>query len=566
MVSMEELKDQGGNAYLQGNLAEAQQKYQQALLQKSNSNGEEKNALVASIQRNLSLVSYKLEQYKDSISYADLSIQIDPSNATGYIRKFMSLEKLGDIDAAIETLEQGVKNCDDQGAEDLKNLLAGLNSRVLSCGSEDASILKGYVDRLEKLDLENPVKLTVLSGFLGAGKTTLLTKILKENHKFKIAVIVNDMAEINIDGELISEVQDKKDIIQMENGCICCTLRDDLLEQVTQILERKEFNYIVIESTGISEPMPVAATFESLDSCGRSLRNYVQVDSMVSVVDVSQFMQQLQQSVSLKEKQMEVGEEDERSISDLLIDQVEFADIILLNKIDLLKDEDIQEIERIVQKLNPGAQLVRTEHSKVCLEKIINIGRFDIGKACQSAGWFQELEKNHAPETEEYGISSVVFQNRRPFHPIRFQDLCATYLPKVGLRTKGFFWLANYPTAAFELSIAGPSVNVNPCGEWTNPDQPKNSEDVNMEGDSQWGDRINKIVVIGQNLVKQDVYDNLMKCLATDEESAILVTQTWEQVVKNLEDEEEDEDEEEEDDDCNNTESTVFNQHEGVNN
>lgn len=301
---------------------------------------------------------------------------------------------------------------------------------------------------------------TVLSGFLGAGKSTLLNYVLRNRDNLRVAVIVNDMSEINIDG---SEVQRdvslnraEEKLVEMSNGCICCTLREDLLEEVGKLARDGRFDYLLIESTGISEPLPVAETFTFRDEAGQSLADIARLDTMVTVVDGMNFLLDYQAAESLASRGETLGEEDERSITDLLIEQIEFADVILISKIDLIGSDERQELIAILERLNSQAEIIPMVMGEVPLAKILNTGRFDFERAAQAPGWLQELRGEHVPETEEYGIASSAYRARRPFHPQRFFDFInRPWSNGKLLRSKGFFWLASKHQEAGSWSQAG---------------------------------------------------------------------------------------------------------------
>ena len=303
---------------------------------------------------------------------------------------------------------------------------------------------------------------TVLSGFLGAGKTTLLNHVLNNREGLRVAVIVNDMSEVNIDAELVREggaelSRTEEKLVEMSNGCICCTLRDDLLKEVGRLAKEGRFDYLLIESTGISEPLPVAQTFTFADESGTGLQDITRLDTMVTVVDAANFLEHYEGGDSLKEKNLALGEEDERTISDLFVDQVEFADVILVNKTDLVPAVELEELRSILHHLNPVAEIIESHRGRIPLERILNTRRFDMEKAQASAGWLRELNNEHTPETEEYGISSFVYRARRPFHPQKFHDFLHQSWPDGKLiRSKGFFWLATRP----DVEAAGAPYGV----------------------------------------------------------------------------------------------------------
>lgn len=376
--------------------------------------------------------------------------------------------------------------------------------------------------------MNKQLPVTVLSGFLGAGKTTVLNHILNNRAGLRVAVIVNDMSEVNIDAELVeglSRVDEQ--LVEMSNGCICCTLREDLLIEVGRLAKLNRFDYLVIESTGIAEPLPVAMTFTFPMENG-ALSDFARLDTMVTVVDAASFWRDYQRGEYLKERDMALGEDDTRTITDLLIDQIEFADVIVLNKIDLVDSADLDRLEGAIRKLNPAAAILRAEHGQVPFEAIINTGRFDFEKAQQSAGWLKELQGEHTPETEEYGISSFVYRARRPFHPQRFaQFVAGDYLQNV-LRSKGFFWLASRNDVGILWSLAGSVARIQPRGRWlaavpkeTWPTDDDIQAYVQKYWDEQVGDRRQELVFIGIELDRPLLEDALNDCLLTDTEIAL---------------------------------------------
>lgn len=371
---------------------------------------------------------------------------------------------------------------------------------------------------------------TVLSGFLGSGKTTLLNRILNNRENLKVAVIVNDMSEVNIDAQLVqngdaSLSRTEEKLVEMSNGCICCTLREDLLIEIKRLASEQRFDYLVIESTGISEPLPVAETFTFQDEDGTSLSDYAQLDTMVTVVDAVHFFDNLDSLESLKERGESLGEEDERSIVDLLVDQIEFANIILLNKSNEVSAEHRQKMKGVIKALNPDAKCIETNYSDVALSDVLNTGLFDFEKASQSPGWLKEMRGEHVPETEEYNISSLSFKAKRPFHPERFLEFVQSNLDGV-YRVKGYFWLATRMSHVGHISIAGKLAEISPAGTWwaTVPKSqwPVENEDmvetIRQHWTEPYGDRRQELVFIGTGVDKDDLNKRLNACLLTDEE------------------------------------------------
>ncbi len=379
--------------------------------------------------------------------------------------------------------------------------------------------------------IARPLPVTVLSGFLGCGKTTLLNHVLANREGMRVAVIVNDMSEINIDAQLVRSggatlSRTEERLIEMTNGCICCTLREDLLVEVARLAREGRFDYLLIESTGISEPLPVAETFTFEDETGVSLASLARLDTMVTVVDAFNFPRDLFSTDDLRDRGLAAGEEDERSVVDLLIDQVEFADVLVLNKIDLVTPEEVDQLEALLRKLNPDAHIVRARFGNVPLNAILNTGRFDFERAAQAPGWLKELRGEHTPETEEYGITSFVYRARRPFHPQRFWDLIHDEWPGV-LRSKGVIWLATRMDMCGLWSQAGSACRVEPGGMWRAalpedelPDDPEHEAYLAQVWHSQWGDRRQELVLIGQDMDEATLRARLDSCLLTDVEMA----------------------------------------------
>ncbi|MEM6582457.1 MAG: zinc metallochaperone GTPase ZigA [Pseudomonadota bacterium] len=379
---------------------------------------------------------------------------------------------------------------------------------------------------------------TVLSGFLGAGKTTVLSHILNNRSGQKVAVIVNDMSEINIDSAIVqSEVslnRSEEKLVEMSNGCICCTLREDLLEEVTKLAREGRFDYLVIESTGISEPLPVAETFTFADESGTSLSDVADLDTMVTVVDAVNFLKDFDEAKYLRETGESLGDEDQRSVTDLLTDQVEFADVILVSKTDLATKEDVERLEAILKSLNTHAKIIPIAKGKVDLDEVLNTRLFDFDRARQAPGWLKEMRGEHVPETEEYGIGSFSFAARRPFHPQRFHRFLHD-IEKYGklLRSKGYFWLASRPEYAGQWSQAGGIAHYGFAGMFWKSVPKKHwptDEETLAHIESLWvepfGDMRQELVFIGQDLDQERMTAALNACLL-DEEELLRGKQHW---------------------------------------
>lgn len=371
---------------------------------------------------------------------------------------------------------------------------------------------------------------TVLSGFLGAGKTTVLNHILNNRQGQRVAVIVNDMSEINIDASIIEKEvsfnRSEEKLIEMSNGCICCTLREDLLVEVRKLAIEQRFDYLVIESTGISEPLPIAETFTFGDDEGISLSDIARLDTMVTVVDAVNFMKDFEEAKMLQEVGESLGEDDERSVADLLIDQVEFSDVILINKIDLISPAELIQLQGILRSLNTEAEIIAIKDGRVELPKLLNTGKFSFERAQQAPGWLKEMRGEHIPETEEYGISSFVYTARKPFHPQRFYDfLHQPWSEGKLLRSKGYFWLATRPDYAGQWNQAGGIARYGYAGMFWKA-VPKNKwphdKDYLKSILEKWeepdGDRRQELVFIGQNLDQQGICQWLDECLLNDTE------------------------------------------------
>ena len=380
--------------------------------------------------------------------------------------------------------------------------------------------------------MESSLPVTVLSGFLGAGKTTLMNHVLNNREGLRVAVIVNDMGEVNIDADLLREdvslQQVDEKLVEMTNGCICCTLREDLLVEVARLADEQRFDYLLIESTGVSEPMPVAETFTFEDETGRSLSSVARLDTMVTVVDAYNFPRLMTEAESLKDRNMEIGEDDERNIADLLVDQVEFSNVIVVTKTDLLHPAQTQALLATLRRLNPGAEVLVADHGKIEPTAILGTSRFDMAEAANAPGWLAELRGEHVPETEEYGIGSFVYRVRKPFHPQRLYDfLVAGWRHGNLVRSKGYFWLASRFDQAGSWSQAGGIMNHGFAGlfwsavpedQW--PDHTEHRAEIESKCEPPYGDRRQEIVFIGQGLDEERARRALDACLLNEAELA----------------------------------------------
>lgn len=375
---------------------------------------------------------------------------------------------------------------------------------------------------------------TVLSGFLGAGKTTLLNHILHNKEGKKVAVIVNDMSEVNIDVQtverenVLSRTEEK--LVEMSNGCICCTLREDLMVEVERLAKENRFDYLLIESTGISEPIPVAQTFSYFGADQAiDLSRYSYIDTMVTVVDCFNFAKDFGSADTLLDRKLTDDDYDNRTIVNLLTDQIEFANVILLNKADLVSEETLGTLEAAIGRLNPGAKLLRTQFGRIDPKEIMGTGSFDFDEASSSVGWIKELENEHKPETEEYGISSFVFRSQRPFHPQRLHQYLNEQYPHNILRAKGLLWLASRPNLAISFSQAGGSIRLESAGSWWSsmpeeqryeyPSYAEIRTELLQRWHPEWEDRKNELVFIGQDLDREKYAAELEECLLTEEEA-----------------------------------------------
>jgi G3E family GTPase len=378
--------------------------------------------------------------------------------------------------------------------------------------------------------LTSKLPVTVLSGFLGAGKTTVLNHILHNRDNRRVAVIVNDMSEVNIDAATVkNEItlnRSEEKLVEMSNGCICCTLREDLLIEVQKLAEDGRFDYLVIESTGISEPLPVAETFTFADENGKSLSDVAELDTMVTVVDAANFLHDYNEAQYLQDTGENLGEDDERTVADLLVDQIEFADVILISKTDLVSEDNLQRTKAVIKTLNPDASIVMIENGNVNLGDVLATGKFSFEKAQQAAGWLKEMRGEHVPETEEYGIASFVYRARKPFHPQKFYDFLHNKdLAGKLIRSKGYFWLATRPEFAGQWSQAGGIARYGAAGMFWHavpkenwPDDEEGLAFIQENWEEHFGDMRQELVFIGQGLDQQQVINALDQCLLTDEE------------------------------------------------
>jgi G3E family GTPase len=370
---------------------------------------------------------------------------------------------------------------------------------------------------------------TVLSGFLGAGKTTLLNHILNNREGKRVAVIVNDMSEVNIDAQLVRDggaelSRQEEKLVEMSNGCICCTLREDLLVEITRLAKEDRFDYLLIETTGISEPLPIAETFTFAEEDGTSLGYVAKLDTMVTVVDGYNFLKDYSSQDMLASRGESLGEEDERTVVDLLVDQIEFCNVLVLNKTDLMQPNEIARLEGILKTFNPSAEIIYSQFGQVPLDRIMNTGLFDFDQAAEAPGWLQELRGEHVPETEEYGISSFVYRARKPFHPERLWKWFNTEWSGV-VRSKGRYWIASRPEFCATWSQAGAVTRTELAGMWwvvtPNEHWPEDDESFNhikSRWEEPYGDRQQEIVIIGMQMDKANIEASFNACLLTDEE------------------------------------------------
>ncbi len=373
---------------------------------------------------------------------------------------------------------------------------------------------------------------TVLSGFLGSGKTTVLNHILNNREGLRVAVIVNDMSEVNIDAQLVhggaalSRVDEQ--LVAMTNGCICCTLREDLLQEVARLAREDRFDYLLIEATGVAEPLPIAVTFTFPDGMGRALSEITRLDTTVTVVDAAHWLNDYLSQEELQDRGLGMNANDKRSLVDLLVEQVEFADVLIINKIDLVSPEALTRLESFLKRLNANAHILHADHGQIPLRAVLNTHAFDFERAASIPAWLQEIAQPHTPETEEYGISSFVFRARRPFHPARLDEVVQSDLFNPVLRSKGTIWLASRYEDTILWSQAGDQLELDLIGTWWAdtprdawPDDVHELAAIQADWHEPFGDRKQELVFIGLDMPEEAMRLALESCLLTEAEMAL---------------------------------------------